>query len=43
MINNKKRSKILSLDMMFVEIDCFVKLFKIISHVNELKNFILSD
>jgi hypothetical protein len=43
MISNKKRSKVLSLDMMFVEIDCFVELFEIISHANELKNFILPD
>jgi len=43
MINNKKRSKVLSLDMMFVEIDHFVELFEIISHANELKIFILPD
>jgi len=43
MISNKKRSKMLSLDMMFIKIDCFVELFEIISHANELENFILPD
>jgi len=43
MINNKKRSKVLSLGMVFVKINCFVELFKAISHANELENFILPD
>ncbi len=43
MISNKKRSKVSSLDMMFVEIDHFVELFEVILHANELKNFILPD